>query len=74
VKFVTFVLGIVAIGIAAAVLVLTGHSDAGWIVGNLGTLLYMAAVMVWVATYDSRSRWPDTTAWQRFSYVITFKR
>lgn len=63
------------VGLAgAAGLFAAGHRDAAWIVGNVGSLAWMLGHLVWIAVWDSRKRWPDTTTLGRLGRLVTFQR
>lgn len=73
-NFTRFCIGLLIVAIIAIATTLAGHVTAGYFLGSFGTMFYMILVMAWVAIFDSRTRWPNTTPWQRFSNIITFKR
>jgi hypothetical protein len=41
---------------------------------TLGTLLVMSATVLWIVFVDSRRRWPEASAFDRFTRFITFYR
>ncbi len=70
----TVVAPLVVIIIAAACLFAVGHGDAAWAVSNLGTILVLIGNLVYIVIWNSRKRWPGTTAWERLVKVMTFER
>jgi hypothetical protein len=73
-SFRIYVGGLLSIGILALILELSGQHNVAIAVSYLGTPLWILGTVGYLAIWDSRSRWPNTTAWQRFVNVMTFTR
>lgn len=69
--YITMMLAVI---VAAITLLLTGHSNASFITGWGGTVIVLGLTLLYIVLFDSRSRWPNTTAWRRFVNVMTFQR
>lgn len=65
---------LVLCALGAVVLMMTGHTNMEWFVGNFGTWFVMVGAFAYVVFIDSRKRSPHLTASQRASRVITFSR
>lgn len=72
--FKVYVGGLFAIIILTTVLFFSGFTTAAALVGQPGTLAWIVGAGIWIVLWDSRSRWPGQSAWQRFVNVITFTR
>jgi hypothetical protein len=68
------VAGFLAILVSAIVLVLIGQRDLAWVVGNLGSLVWVLAILAWIVFVDSRRRWPGLSAFRRYARIVTFYR
>lgn len=64
-------LGILALVIALFAL---GFPTAAWFVGNIGTLVFMIGIFVWIGFADPRKKWPAASIGRRFVNLITYKR
>ena len=73
-QFAVFAGGLVAIILLATVLTLTVSPGAGTALSYGGTTLWVFGTLAYVVFIDSKQRWPEASAFTRFSYVITFKR
>ncbi len=52
---------------------LAPHSGLAPVISMGGVVITQLGVLVWVALYDSRKRWPQVkSAWARAGYVLTF--
>lgn len=68
------VTGLVLIIVFTVVLVFTGHPDAAWVLGNVGTLAWMMLVLAYITFIDSKKRWPGESWVQRLGSVMSFRR
>lgn len=66
--------GYVVLLIAGLVLLLAGHPDAAWIASWFGSVTWTLGVLAWIVLFDSRRRWPGTSAVQRLGYLLSFRR
>lgn len=69
-----FMLGYAVIMVATIVLFAAGHRDAAWIASWAGVLTWTFQVLAWVVFFDSRRRWPGTSALQRLGRIFSFYR
>ena len=51
-----------------------GFKTAAYIVAYPGVLSVMLGWALWIAVYDSRSRWSGVSWATRFTYLMTFRR
>lgn len=66
--------GFVAFIIAAVVLFVSGHRYAAWVVGNVGSFVWVFSILFWVAIFDSKKRWPGEPFLQRLGSMLTYRR
>jgi hypothetical protein len=71
---ITLIGGIVACMVGAVTLLALGHPDAAWWVGNCGVFIWLLIVLTYIVFWDSKKRWPGTTAFERYANVMTFRR
>lgn len=68
-----FVIGLVCCLIGAAVAALMGLGNLAWIIGNLGTFVWVFGVLFWAALFDSRKRWAGESFIQRLGSIMSFR-
>lgn len=73
-QFIVLVVGFLVIILAALATWALSNSGIAAVVADSGTLMWITIQMIYVVFFDSRSRWPGLTSWQRFTNVITFRR
>ncbi len=74
-QFLVLVVLLIMVMIAATVVfALTGNSELTQAVSMSGTALVLMGCMVYVVFFDSKRRWPDANARERFAKVMTFQR
>jgi len=66
--------GLVLILIGVLVLAVTGHKTGAFMLGNFGTLFWMLGVLLYLAVFDSKRRWPELGFSDRLVNMLTFKR
>jgi hypothetical protein len=66
--------GLLAIIVTNIVLVLTGHAALAVTIGTGGTGVFMLTVLLWIAGWDSRGRWPGLSFTQRLAKIMWFER
>jgi hypothetical protein len=71
---VVFCGGLVACIIAAVALQLTGHDYAALVAGTVVPLAWCWGVMLWLAAFDSKKRWPGEPFLQRLGSILSFRR
>jgi Na+/alanine symporter len=70
----TVVVPLLVIIVVAVVLFVIGQRDIAWAVSCLGTCLVLLGNLLYIAIWDSRSRWPGTTWTQRLTKVMWHER
>lgn len=60
--------------LSAILLLMAGHRDAAWAVGNGGPFLVFAGAFAYIAAIDSKKRWPNTALSVRVYRFLTFYR
>jgi ACR3 family arsenite efflux pump ArsB len=68
------VAGFLVLIVAAVVLQLTGHHGGAAIAGSFGPFVWVNGVLIWVAVFDSRKRWPGEPFMQRLGSILSFRR
>lgn len=69
------VIPLMSIIVASMLLFLFELKDLAWMVGTLGTaFLVIVVVPIYIVFFDSKKRWPDLTASQRFMRMMSCKR
>jgi hypothetical protein len=59
---------------AAGILLRRDWYIAAWVISFGGTFAVLGANVVWIVFVDSKKRWPNRTAFDRFANLITFSR
>jgi membrane protein YdbS with pleckstrin-like domain len=68
------VIPLLLILVITIMLIFMGYSSVAGLVSQGGTILVVLVALVHVVFFDSKSRWPEQTTFQRFMNVMTFKR
>ncbi len=68
------VVSLLAVEAAVVVLFLAGLPTAAFLVGVPGTGLLMLGFLLYIAIWDSRSRWPGVSFPERLSRIMFFRR
>lgn len=68
------VTGLVVLIIATTVAFFTGHRDIASIIGYLGTFFWINGMLLWVAIFDSKKRWPGEPFMQRLGSMLSYRR
>jgi len=70
----TVVVPLLLIIVAVIVLFAIDYRNAAWVVSALGTTLVMFLNVLYLALWDSRSRWPRLTWSQRLTKIASYER
>ena len=70
----TFVFPLLFIIVLVSVLFFNGNRDVAWTVACLGTSIVMLGNIIFIAAYNSRNRWPNTTWLMRLGRLFFFER
>jgi len=56
------------------VLLALGKQNLAMFFGYAGPIGIFTVCVIWIVFYDSKRRWPNNTAWERFNKLISFTR
>ena len=66
---------LVLVGIPFNIFIIATDAGPIWrIIGQFWTLYVFLGLAAYIVFWDSKKRWPDKTAFQRWTNLITFKR
>lgn len=68
-----YVIGLLVCLIGAAFAFLMGHDNLSWVIGNIGTFVWVFGVLFWAALFDSRKRWAGESFIQRLGSIMSFR-
>ena len=71
---ITLVTPLLALIVLVTILHLSGKSQLASFVSSFGTALVVLANVIYIVAIHSRSRWPGTTWFQRWTKLVTFQR